>query len=207
VRVPPWAKTVHVLLGGAEIPARLAEGYLRAEREWTPGEMVTLEYDFVTRVETDSRRKGYAAVFQGPWLLGISEDASPAFFDEPHLGNRVLLPEPGPAGEIHLDTPAADFSASGEPPALTVPAGHLALRWVPAGYTRQPQVTVLRPVAERTAAGPGQWQFWFRVDGGGEDEARATEDRPRATPWLTSLSAAGFVAVLAALYLWRRKRA
>jgi hypothetical protein len=208
VRVPAWAKTLRVLREGAEIPAQLVEGYLHIERAWMPGEMVTLEYDLVTRVETDGRRKGYAAVFHGPWLLGVSEDASPAFFDEPYSGNRVLLPEPGPAGEIHLEAPAADTSAgSGEPSANNVPAGHLALRWVPAGYTRQPQTTVLRPVAERTAAGPGQWQFWFRVEGGGEDETRATEDRSTATPWLTSLSVAGFVAVLVSLYLWRRKRA
>jgi hypothetical protein len=167
--------------------------------------MVTLEYDLVTRVETDGRRKGYAAVFHGPWLLGVSEDGSPAFFDEPHLGNRVLLPEPGPAGEIRLEAPAADASSSsGERSALTVAAGHLALSWVPAGYTRQPQTTVLRPVAERTAAGPGQWQFWFRIEGGGEDETRATEDRSTETPWLTSLSVAGFLAVLVSLYLWRR---
>jgi hypothetical protein len=208
VRVPAWAKTLHVLLDGAEIPARAAEGYLRIERPWKPGEIVTLEYDLVTRVETDGRRKGYAAVFHGPWLLGISEDASPAFFDEPHSGNRVMLPEPGPAGEIHLEASPADASSSsGERSALTVPAGYLALGWVPAGYTRQPQTTVLRPVAERTIAGTGQWQFWFRVAGGGGDETRATEDRSAATPWLASLSVAGFVAVFAALYLWRRKRA
>jgi DUF1680 family protein len=207
VRVPAWAKTVRVLLEGAEIPARPAAGYLHIERAWKPGEMITLEYDLVSRVETGGRHKGYAAVFHGPWLLGVSEDASPEFFDEPYLGNSVLLPEPGPAGEIHLEAPAAGASSgSGKISALAVPAGQLALSWVPAGYTQQPQTTVLRPVAERTAAGLGQWQFWFRVEGGGEDDPRATGDLRTTAPWLASLSVAGFAAALISLVLWRRKR-
>ena len=209
VRQPAWAGAVHVSLGGEDVPLETRDGYLSIDHIWNANDTLTLEYDLATRIERDKRRAEYAAVFQGPWLLGISEERSPSFFDEPYLQNRVLFPEPDALGQIQLEaTPVeADPEQDRELQGFEAPAAHRAVRWIPAGYTSQIQTTTLRPLAERTAmAGVGRWQFWFRVGDAGNSEAAPTDpasDEQRS--WIVAVTALAMILIGVALARRGRK--
>ena len=123
-------------------------GYI--ELETRAGDVVTLTYVFRTRVVRHPSADK-VAVFRGPWLLGVDEAASPAFFDEPSNENRVMLP-PQPAARVAMPQ---DFSA---------PAGHLEVRYLPGGYPMQPRNALLRPIAEHTGTPDGNpVQWWLPV--------------------------------------------
>jgi len=148
VRVPEWG-SVEATIGNSAA-GRVEGEWLRLDRVWKAGERVELRYRMKTRSEAFERQA--MTLWHGPWLLGVDRAASPAFFHEPHLANRVLLPANVtvlPTGTLTENT-------------FTVPVAHFEIGYEPGGYKVQPQKALLRPVAEQTGLAPVAWQFVFQ---------------------------------------------
>ena len=142
---------------------------------------------------------------RGCW--GISESSSPEFFDEPYHFNRVLLPDSAD-GPIAL--PAWTDSEPSETP-FHVPAAHLALEWIPAGYPEQRQTAQLRPLAEATASRHAtRWEFQLPTADDVPDIARSQVGQPKPESWIGRRGpiAAAVVLIIAAvaLAILRRRR-
>lgn len=159
VRMPSWGKHVEVKAKGAGgIASHGDAGSLLTAKEWKAGDRVVVTYQMKTRMVREPGGGKRVAFFRGPWLLGVDEERSPNWFDEPHSQNRIELPKPGEDGEVTLSpSPEKDDA---EP--FTVPAGRAGIRFFPGGYPMQPQTAVLRPIAEKTGARDNtSWEFWF----------------------------------------------
>lgn len=156
VRLPEWVSGVKLSLAGQQLKAERLDGYLSVSRVWQVGDVVTATYEMQTRLVKRGTEGTQAAVFHGPWLLAVDESASPAYFDEPSSENKVELPEKN--GRLHLE-PAAAVDASGR---FDVPVAHFRLKYLPGGYSMQPQTALLRPIAEYTS-GPDSnvLNFWL----------------------------------------------
>jgi DUF1680 family protein len=159
VRVPEWASGVKLSLGGQALRAQLQDGYLSVSRVWKSGDVVTATYALETRLVKRGNEGRQAAVFHGPWLLAVDQTASPAYFDEPAIENKVELPQKN--GQVQLK-PATATATTGR---FAVPVAHFRLNYVPGGYALQPQAALLRPIAEYTD-GPDQNElnFWLPLE-------------------------------------------
>ena len=200
VRLPPWAASIRVAVGEEPQQVRAIDGYLHVETPLRPGAEIRLSYDLVTRVQ--ERFNGYAAVFHGPWLLGVAESSTPSFFDEPYQHNRVVMPP--------LDEGRDGLSASGKADpthSFRAPAARLAAEWIPAGYRSQPQSAVLRPLAEATGeALPTRWEFWFRTAEPVEKEPPSpTATRPRRNRRFPVDLGGALIVIAAIAFLLRRR--
>jgi DUF1680 family protein len=150
VRVPEWASDLSLFEGGKKLPAVGRDGYLSVTRSWKAGETLNLRYTFRTRAVSDGKHPDLVSIFHGPWLLGVDEAASPAFFDEPFPGNRVKFS----LGDVKLDP----VPPSASPAPFAVPVAHFHLDYFPGGYPMQPAQALLRPIAEATSS-PDQNQL------------------------------------------------
>jgi DUF1680 family protein len=156
VRVPEWASDLSLFEGGKKLPAVRRDGYLSVTRSWKAGEMLSLHYTFRTRAVSDKKHPDMVSIFHGPWLLGVDEASSPAFFDEPFTENAVKLAP----GDVKLTPWAPSLS----PAPFAVPVAHFRLDYYPGGYPMQPARALLRPIAEATSS-PDQNQLdvWFHL--------------------------------------------
>ena len=158
VRVPVWAATVELSVHHTPLGGVRKNGTLELRRRWQRGEIVTVTYTLATRVLTDARYPGHVAFMHGPWLLGVDEDDSATFFDEPYQRNRVIVPATT-NGVVQLKPAADRFTHRGQ---FVASAAHLALPYLPGGYPCQPQIVTLRPMAEHTTIGDTTpWVLWF----------------------------------------------
>lgn len=89
VRVSGWSDDVTMESGDSHIEREMRDGYRLARRIWKTGARVTLRYQPKIRLERDARHSKKVGVFNGPWLLAVSEADSPYFFDEHYEHNRV----------------------------------------------------------------------------------------------------------------------
>ncbi len=160
VRVPEWASEVKLSQAGKALASELLGGYISASKVWKAGEVVTATYKFKTRVvRRDQKNLKAVAVFHGPWLLAVDQAASPNYFDEPSTQNAAQLLDA--AGEVHLE-PAV--SPAGARQRFTIPVAHFKLKYLPGGYSMQPQTALLRPLAEFTAEPDSNLvEFWLPV--------------------------------------------
>ncbi len=159
IRVPEWAESVELSRDGKAMETQAAGGYVAMTRVWQAGEKVTARYAMRTRVVRRGGEARQAAVFYGPWLLAVDESASPHFFDEPSSENQVELAEHN--GQVKLEAAAASKDAG----QFAVPVAHFVLHYRPGGYPMQPQVALLRPVAEYTAGqDANELWFWLPLD-------------------------------------------
>ena len=92
-----------------------------------------------------------AALYYGPWVLGVDEADNSAYFNEPIAGNKVLWPSP----TVH-------DSATGP---LMIPAAHMKCNYVHDGFPGNQSVT-LRPVSERSAHEPASFAVWLNFTSG-----------------------------------------
>ena len=164
IRVPAWADRADVTLNGRSLEGASGDGSWRVSRAWARGDRLVVRYALRTRIVQDQADRSRLAIFHGPWLLGVDAHDSAAFFDEPFQENRVVLPEGSARGEVRLDTPAGPPASAG---GITVPTARFALRFLPGGYPVQPQVALLRPIADQTSLPDATaWVFWFRAAAG-----------------------------------------
>jgi len=155
---------VDVTLNGRPLDGRSGDGSWQAVRAWARGDRLVVRYALRTRTVEDPGDRSRLAIFHGPWMLGVDAHASPAFFDEPFQLNRVELAEGSARGEVRLQAAARRPAAPG---AFTAPAAHFDLRYLPGGYPVQPQVALLRPIADQTSLPDATaWVFWFKKAGG-----------------------------------------
>ena len=71
LRVPAWSPRPHLLLNGQPLPATATTaGYLRVERQWQPGDVLSYQLDLTPRLTYPGRRvdavRGTAAIERGP---------------------------------------------------------------------------------------------------------------------------------------------
>ena len=161
IRVPAWADRVDVTLNGRTLEGTSGKGFWQTTRAWALGDRLVVRYALRTRTVEDPADRSRLAIFHGPWLLGVDAHDSPAFFDEPFQENRIVLPEGASSGEYRLQAPS---SRSAGPGAFTAPVAHFGLQFLPGGYPVQPQVALLRPIADQTSLPDATaWVFWFRA--------------------------------------------
>jgi DUF1680 family protein len=134
IRQPQWASAVE--------PREVT-------RAWKTGDRIEVKYTLRTRVVRAEKGAPKVAIFQGPWLLGVDQQASPNYFDEPSPQNRAVLP----AGD--------DITLAAAPDRRP---GHLILQYLPGGYPMQPATALLRPIGEFTFGPDGnQVEWWLPV--------------------------------------------
>lgn len=113
-RQPAWAEPVSLLLNGEEISAQRTPQGARLNRSWRKGDRVEAHMLCKPRLALrDGRwlspgqledRPVEAALFFGPWLMGVCENIEPLFFGEPWQGNRVQL-SLTPESNLHTQGP------------------------------------------------------------------------------------------------------
>ncbi len=128
IRQPQWASAVE--------PREVT-------RVWKAGDRVAVKYTLQTRVVRSEKGPPKVAIFHGPWLLGVDQQTSPNYFDEPSPQNRAVLP--------------AVAAPDGRP-------GHLMINYLPGGYPMQPATALLRPIGEFTSGPDGnQVEWWLPI--------------------------------------------
>lgn len=171
VRIPAWSEGVELSVESTR------QGDDRvAERLWRAGERVRIDYRPRARWEP-STRAGYAEAWVGPFLMGVSEEASPEFFQEPYEHNRV------------------DFDSF----------DGATLEYRPAGYPEQPATVELTPLGERGRL-RFQARFLRDPEAAGAERARvkARSIWTRALPAALGAIAGAMVALL--IVAIRRRR-
>ncbi|MBI4557973.1 MAG: glycoside hydrolase family 127 protein [Candidatus Hydrogenedentes bacterium] len=147
LRVPPWASEVNARINGCVEPLHIREGYQTASRRWEKGDILSVDFALATRlmgrdgesIELGSmgREPIEAALWCGPWLLGVHEAKNPLFFGEPWQENVVVLPA------------ALRFSKDRGSEPLDTPLGKVKLPYLHGGFPDS-GVVVLQPVSART---------------------------------------------------------
>ena len=160
IRQPTWASALELQLNRRAVTGVTQAGAVEIRRRWQKGDKLVVHYVMRTRLLTNPSAASQVAIWHGPWLLGVDEQDSPVFFNEPMEKNRVLLPALQTNRDLSLKA-ATETSAKDIP--FTAPAAHLVLPYLHGGYPIQPQTVTLRPIAEQTAvAGSTSWVWWFQ---------------------------------------------
>lgn len=155
-RHPAGCGDIHVTVDGSEVPVKEEHGYAVLPAPLKEGAVVELACElaprFLTRdgqwltPEALTGRRIEAALFVGPWLLGVDGDASPDYFGEPWTGNQVVW------------RPMETEKAAGH--AFEVPCAHVTVPYVHDGFPGEQPVT-LRPLSEQTAHGVAPFAVWL----------------------------------------------
>ncbi|MBN1893375.1 glycoside hydrolase family 127 protein [bacterium] len=154
VRKPAWAGDVRIFIGEEEQSLKPQGLYAGIQRLWKEGDEIRISYEMRTRIEAE-KETGRISFFHGPWLLGVDEEASPFFFDEPYSLNRIPFDATKSASTI----PEASNAGSENP--FGVPAARFELPYLPGGYPMLPMKALLRPPAEQTGFRSAAWIFYF----------------------------------------------
>jgi DUF1680 family protein len=158
LRQPGWASALELKLNHRPLTGNATDDGVEIRRAWKHGDTLAIRYPLRTRLLADSQNSGRVAIVRGPWLLGVNNQKTPTFFDEPFVQNRILLPAPASKNEGRFEVIKEKSKAA----PFTVPVAHLLLNYLPGGYPVQPQTVILCPIAEHTAvAQSGSWVFWF----------------------------------------------
>ncbi len=118
LRIPGWSRSTAVALNGQPIDAQpLVDGYLRLDRTWQDGDLVTLKFDMSLRVLVGEREAaGKVSFFRGPLLLAYDRrynTMDPDDLPAPMVAQGDVLPTigydgPSPAPWLLVETPAVD---------------------------------------------------------------------------------------------------
>lgn len=156
LRVPTWAAAMWVRINGEASDAIPVDGAMTVEREWSTGDRVDVEFTYraVLRLRGGDvlspadlgAEPVEAALFYGPWLLGVHEADEPAFVERPWtwgVPNENLVSLPADLETARVATPAAEGS-------LPQPRVAVRLDYLHGGWPGRAQVT-LRPISRQTA--------------------------------------------------------
>jgi DUF1680 family protein len=150
VRQPPWSGPLSVSVDGAPVVGQLVDGYVVLAAPLRAGSTAVVSFAptlrLVDRAGRPAQAKGNgwveAALFFGPWLMGVSAADDPPFFSEP-FGNSV----------VDLPRPSAVRYEAGEPT--------LSARYQHEGFT-EPLETNLRIAGGAHRNTEGAFAVWNR---------------------------------------------
>lgn len=79
VRIPGWSARTTVTLNGVPVPDVIPGRYLVLDRSWTPGDRISITFDFAPRAWVGEREcLGKSSVYRGPLLLAHEPRFDPA---------------------------------------------------------------------------------------------------------------------------------
>ncbi len=186
VRRPRWARSVSLVRNGRQVDSRMEGGYALVEGVWNMGDELRVEFAMRTELLRHGSRAGYRAVKFGPWILAASEESDPAFFGEGRERN------------------VAELNSLGKDPG---DLASLTVRYAHAGYSEQPRVARLLPVAERgSRSGVGRWQIWLMSEDPPSPRRNPLSQLAKGGPWPRAGAVAIGALLAGALVLWRLKR-
>jgi DUF1680 family protein len=151
LRKPSWADSMKVQCNSGQVRGNQDKDYFLIRRVWKAGDMIEMELacrmvlqrrDGV-RLKLDDPSKGTleAALFHGPWLMGISETDDPLFYGEPWPGNVFFI------------SPKEPFPSIGGESTISFKYQH-------DGFPGRQSVT-LRPVRDFGLKPQAIWGVWF----------------------------------------------
>jgi hypothetical protein len=116
------------------------------------GDVIAVKYHMSLHEEAFGKSPGPERSLRfGPWLLGISSGANPAYFNELQDQNSFDL--------------STFHQVSGSAKSIfQVPCANAQIRCKPAEFPEQPAQIALVPVAEQTASPPQMWQLVFKTN-------------------------------------------
>lgn len=147
VRKPGWAESVTMRLEGPGLISPLDPGYVGTEKVWIAGETVEVQYKMQWRSEPSGTQR--EAFRYGPWLLGVSAEQNPAYFNELTKENKLVQ---GATQAIDSRNRAGNFS---------VPMAAGEMSYTQAEYPIQPAKVELRAIAEQTGLPTTSWELSF----------------------------------------------
>lgn len=158
LRCPPWAHGLGARLGKKKVTLKKEGAFWVLSRVWKKGDVITVQYGMATTIVPHAKEAGTFALRHGPWFLGVCEAQDPAFFDEPHNKNAVVLPKVKAGAEVSLGLAPKQKAGN----AWAIPAGHRRIDFLPGGYPSQKQQATLKPIAEQTGyPDHTAWVWWF----------------------------------------------
>lgn len=147
IRQPGWSAETRLSLNGTPVEARRENGYLLVNRAWRKGDRLLVNFRYREQFRArDGRllsradfgdRPIEAALYYGPYLMGVDDTRAPLFFGEPW-----------PANVIHL------------PPTATGSSLDLPFSYTHEGFRGTHPIT-LRPVAQRIIPANGTVAVWL----------------------------------------------
>ncbi|MEA3364124.1 MAG: glycoside hydrolase family 127 protein [Candidatus Hydrogenedentes bacterium] len=150
IRQPTWARNITVRVNGAELKPSILAAYMVLERAWQSGDIIEVDWTYDVRlVQQDGKvirpdgladRPVKAALFHGPWLLGVNEELDPYFHGEPWRENVIWLP-------ASIERPKASVGPEGDP--RIIEDAHLLVKYRHGGFP-DPCTVTLRPISEQT---------------------------------------------------------
>lgn len=154
LRTPSWASEVRAVVNGETVEADPAAGEIVISRSWKEGDELSVEFAYRARLqlrsgeELDPKNLGpeptEAALFLGPWLLGVHEVEEPAFLERPWTWggvNENVVDLPASLERARVSTPA--------PGSLPQPRVAVRLPYRHGGWPGRSEVT-LRPMCCQT---------------------------------------------------------
>lgn len=156
-RCAPWMVEPRLSVNGAITTAREEGGYLAIDKALQEGTEVALNYGLrLTLVRRDgttfppealSDTPVTAALFRGPWLVGVNSRHEPMFFGEPWEEN-----------EVKLTTEPGSGTATGA--SFEIPAAHVQCAYTHSGFPGEHPLT-LTPMSERTRQEASAFAAWL----------------------------------------------
>jgi len=170
IRQPSWASGLSVRLNGRDAPVETAGDYAVVVRSWKQGDQIEVALNPREYVQLRSGEQIdlcelgsepiEAALFYGPWLLGVHEEEEPAFFERPWTWgqpNENVLQLPIRLADTRLDVKS-------DAPSHPV----FRLEYLHGGWPGRASVT-LRPIADQTHSPRQQvlavWMTFRRAEG------------------------------------------
>lgn len=108
IRQPGWSETLRLSVNGLPVNARRQDGYLIVKRVWQAGDRLNIGFAFRERFQARDGRAFTraeigdepfeAALYHGPYLMGVDDTHEPLFFSEPWPTNVIHLPREREAG-------------------------------------------------------------------------------------------------------------
>jgi hypothetical protein len=114
---------------------------------WSPGEVIEVQYKMRWRAEAGAG--GRETFWYGPWLLGVSAEQNPAYFNELTTQNRITEKAEQVIGKKETASP------------FSIPIAASVMRYTQAEFPVQPATVSLRPIAEQTGLPTTSWEVRF----------------------------------------------
>lgn len=154
IRKPSWAVDTQVLVNGERVDGTDGSDHISVNRWWRQGDELRVKFVYREFVQLRSGEQlelqdlgpepVEAALFCGPWLLGVHEVEEPAFLERPWTWggvNENVVDLPASLAKARVDTPA--------PGALPHPPVAVRLPYRHGGWPSRSEVT-LRPICCQT---------------------------------------------------------